>query len=169
MNKEELIKEVKNLKYHNASKRSWIDQELVLGLIDQLDKPQEIEVPEVVNRYIQEAREYNWELQDLLKYIDDEYDEKLSRWFYQDYNQEKLALAWINGYEIKQERYLVKMKGIRENDAYLNYNYQNKKWYFDNRINGDTIKTYHTRETLKQAGFGWVFDCPGIEIKDVSE
>lgn len=165
MNKEELIKEIKELKYHNASKRSWIDQELVLGLIDQLDKPQEVKVPEVVNKYIQEARECNWDLQDLLKYIDDEYDEELSRWFYHDCNQETLALAWINGYEIEQKRYLVKMKGIRESDAYLNYNYQDKEWYFDNQINGDTVKTYHTREKLESAGFGWVFDCPGIEVK----
>ena len=169
MNKEELIKEVKNLKYHNASKRSWIDQELVLGLIDQLDKPQRVEVPEVVNEYIQEAREYNWDLQDLLKYIDDEYDEKLSRWFYHDCNQETLALAWINGYEIEQERYLVKMKGIRESDAYLNYNYQDKEWYFDNRINGSTIKTYYTREELEKAGFGDVFNSPLFEVEEVEE
>lgn len=167
MTKEELIKEIKKLRYHNASKKSWIDKELVLGLIDQLDEPKEVKVPEIVSEYIQEAMEYNWDLQDLLKYIDDEHDEELSRWFDHDCNQETLALAWINGYKIEQERYLVKMKGIRESDAYLNYNYQDKEWYFDNRINGDTVKTYHTREKLESAGFGWVFDSPSIEVKEV--
>lgn len=27
----------------------------------------------------------------------------------------------------------------------------------------------HTRKELEEAGFGWVFDCEGIEIKEVEE
>lgn len=27
----------------------------------------------------------------------------------------------------------------------------------------------HTRKELEQAGFGWVFDCPGIEVEEVEE
>lgn len=171
MNKEELIKRIDELPYFEGpiADTVAVNREWILKSIEQLDEPQEVEVPEVVNQYIQEAREYNWNLQDLLKYIDDEYDEELSRWFYHGCNQETLALAWINGYKIEQKRYLVRMKGIRENDAYLNHDSDNEKWYFDNRINGDAVKSYHTREKLERAGFGWVFDCPGIEIKEVSE
>ena len=25
----------------------------------------------------------------------------------------------------------------------------------------------HTRKQLEEAGFGWVFDCPGIEIEEM--
>lgn len=27
----------------------------------------------------------------------------------------------------------------------------------------------HTRKELEEAGFGWVFDCPGIKIEEVTE
>lgn len=170
MNKKELIERINKLPCFEGpiAVTVTVNREWILKSIEQLDEPQKVKVPEFVNKYIQEAREYNWDLQDLLKYIDDEHDEKLSRWFYHDYNQETLALAWINGYEIEQEeRYLVKMKGIRESDAYLNHDSDNKKWYFDNRINGNTVKSYHTREELESSGFSWVFDCPGIEVKEV--
>ena len=33
----------------------------------------------------------------------------------------------------------------------------------------DAIRTNHTYEELEQAGFGWVFDCPGIEVEEVEE
>lgn len=170
MNKEELIEKYKNEYLEFCDSHSarvfhsfWDD-------LKKLDEPRKIKVPEIVNQYIQDAREYNWDLQDLLKYIDDEYNEELSRWFYHDCNQETLALAWINGYEIEQEeRYLVKIKGITEGGAYLNCEHISNKWYFNNRINGDNIKTHHTRKELEEAGFGWMFNCPVIEIKEVSE
>lgn len=25
----------------------------------------------------------------------------------------------------------------------------------------------HTRKELEEAGFGWVFDCPGVEVEEV--
>lgn len=169
MNKQELIERVNELTI--VSKQilnvKLVDQYDVIKLIEQLDEPQEVKVPKFVSDYIREAIEYNWDLQDLLKYVDDEDSEKLKEWFYDEYNQKTLALAWIYGYDIEEKRYLVKMKGIKESDAYLNCDYQDKKWYFDNRINGNTVETYHTREQLESAGFGWVFDCPGVEVKEV--
>lgn len=92
---------------------------------------------------------------------------KLKGYFESENNQETFARAWLDGYTVEEKRYLVKMKGIKESDAYLNCDHQDKKWYFDNRINGNTVETYHTRKGLEDAGFDWVFDCPGIEIKEV--
>lgn len=31
----------------------------------------------------------------------------------------------------------------------------------------DTELKIHTRKELEEADFGWVFDCPGIEIEEV--
>ena len=31
------------------------------------------------------------------------------------------------------------------------------------------FRTEHTRKELEEAGFGWVFNCPGIEIEEVEE
>lgn len=38
-------------------------------------------------------------------------------------------------------------------------------WYFADDENGPVVGTHHTRDELENAGFGWVFDCPGIEIE----
>ena len=31
------------------------------------------------------------------------------------------------------------------------------------------LRRKHTRKDLKEAGFGWIFDCEGIEIEEVEE
>lgn len=39
----------------------------------------------------------------------------------------------------------------------------------ESRMEIDAIRTEHTRKQLGEAGFGWVFDCPGIKIEEVEE
>lgn len=71
------------------------------------------------------------------------------------------------GYEVeKEKRYRVRMKGI-DVTSYLNHDIVQKVWFFSIEHNGFTVLTHHTRKELEQAGFGWVFDCPGIEIEEV--
>ena len=72
------------------------------------------------------------------------------------------------GYDVEEEkRYLVKMKGLREDTSYLNYDSIDAEWYFADAENGPAVGTHCTRKELESAGFGWVFDCPGIEIEEV--
>lgn len=69
------------------------------------------------------------------------------------------------GYEVeKEKRYRVNLKRNSEEIDYL----------VDTKTNGfrfySTIYTQrreHTRKEIEEAGFGWVFDCPGIEIEEV--
>lgn len=135
--------------------------------LQQLDKPQPVKVPQCVHKYIQEAKEYNWDLQDLMKSIDDEDSKDLQRWFYHECNQETLARAWLNGYEIEEEkRYLVKMKGMSEENTYLTFRFGHT-WMLSNFEECEEFRLHHTRKELEEARFGWVFDCPGIEIEEV--
>ena len=46
------------------------------------------------------------------------------------------------GYEVKEKRYTVRIRNL---DAYR----------------------FYTRKELEEAGFGWVFDCEGIEVEEV--
>lgn len=71
------------------------------------------------------------------------------------------------GYEVEKEtRYTVKFKGLCSENAYLSANLF--RTYWDVRENKDgSENTAHTRKELEGAGFGWVFDCPGIEVKEV--
>ena len=131
----------------------------VLKDLKQLDEPEKVKVPQCVHKYIQEAKEYNWDLQDLMKSIDDEDSKELQRWFYHECNQETLARAWLDGYEVEKEKqYLVKIKATKH---YLAKD-GNGKIFFSLAFKG-----YFTKKELEEAGFGWVFDCPGIEIEEV--
>jgi hypothetical protein len=140
----------------------------VLKDLDKLDEPQKPVVPEIVNAYIQDARECDWDIEDLFNSMKDEENEELLKWFYHECNQETLALAWINGYTVvKEKRYLVKMKGIDTNFNFLNRHRNENYWIFSNKEENTLYQTHHTRKELEDAGFGWVFDCEGIEIKEV--
>ena len=73
--------------------------------------------------------------------------------------------VWIK--ERKEKRFIVKMKGLNEDSNYLNYDSIDDEWYFTDDENGPAIGTHHTRKQLEEAGFGWVFDCEGIDIEEV--
>jgi hypothetical protein len=92
----------------------------------------------------------------------------LISWIKKTSNQEIFARAWIFGYEVEKEekRYLVKIKGLLQERCYLNYN-PGGVWLIYNQDNFDGYRAHHTRKELEEANFGWVFDCPGIEIEEV--
>ena len=70
------------------------------------------------------------------------------------------------GYTVeKEKRYLVKIRGFVECGDYFNYFVEAGHWAFSGPSNHPNVRTYHTRKELEEAGFGWVFDCPGIEIE----
>ena len=63
------------------------------------------------------------------------------------------------GYEVEKEKqYLVKIKATKH---YLVKD-GNGKIFFSLAFKG-----CFTKKELEEAGFGWVFDCPGIEIEEV--
>lgn len=73
------------------------------------------------------------------------------------------------GYTVeKEKRYLVKMKGMASNFRFLKYNLTTKNCYMGNDSEIQHARLYHTRKELEDADFGWVFDCPGIEIEELS-
>ena len=94
------------------------------------------------------------------------YYENVKRWI--DENGDLFARAWLDGYEVEEEkRYLVKMKGIDTNFNFLNRHRNENYWIFSSKDKNTLYQTQHTRKELEEADFGWVFDCPGIEIEEV--
>ena len=164
MNKQELVKKYEETIY------AIIATEEVLKDLKQLDEPQKPVVPPFVADYIKYAIENDWDLQDLFKYIEDEEDEKLLRWVYHERNQETLAAAWINGYTVeKEKRYLVKMRDLETGFNLLNRHKTENYWIFSSKDESVTYQVCHTRKELEEDGWGWVFDCPGIDIEEVEE
>ena len=54
-------------------------------------------------------------------------------------------------------------------NGYLARNKNLGTWYFGISGNDKNHCTNHTRKELEETGFGWVFDCPGIEVEEVTE
>lgn len=78
------------------------------------------------------------------------------------------AQAWVNGYKVEGEpKYTVEFKGIDDNYKFLNYGTSFKDWTFDDGKGAKGVRVAHTRKELEEADFGWVFDCPGVEVKEV--
>lgn len=72
------------------------------------------------------------------------------------------------GYEVKSEpRYTVRIKGVDGYATHLNQNLDNQEWFFASNDDIKGYRTKHTRKELESNGFGWVFDCPGVEVKEV--
>ena len=84
------------------------------------------------------------------------------------HNQDEFARAWLNGYEVEQPtKYSVQIKEVKYTYAYLKYNSKHNYWYFSDATVGTYFSVYHTKEDLEKAGFGWVFSCDGVEVKEL--
>ena len=166
MNKQELIKKYKRLEGVWNAPGAETARQIFLQDLEQLDEPQKVVVPQFVAEHIKHAKEIGRDLQDAMN--SSSIHEEVDEWLYTDNNMELFARAWLDGYEVEEEnRYIVKMKGLNEDNSYLNYDSIDDEWYFTDAENGPAVGTHHTRKQLEEAGFGWVFDCPGIKIEEV--
>ena len=165
MNKQELIEKLEQLSGYGS--RDYIERNEILNLVKQLDEPKPVKVPPFV------ADWYEKKKHDLNHYIWD----YIYNWNHQEESEFK---RWMNcsittfqtlvnmhqfGYEVeKEKRYTVK---IPKTDQYL-HSRDNVFFFFVTYVRpDDDPHNCHTRKELKEAGFGWVFDCPGIEIEEV--
>lgn len=85
-------------------------------------------------------------------------------------NKDVFARAWLDGYTVEKEKiYTVKVKAIL--GQYLGRYYLNNEeltpQFIRTQLTGKEKLPTFTRKELEEAGFGWVFDCPGIEILEV--
>lgn len=112
--------------------------------------------------------------------IDYDFWEYLVDWEQQEPNDFK---NWVNGeyntittlanmhqfgYEVEKEiRYTVRVKGIDGYTTHLNQNLDNQEWFFASNDDIKGYRTKHTRKELESNGFGWVFNCEGIDVEEV--
>ena len=142
-----------------------VDDSFIIESIE----PEKVKVPQFVADWIEECKAKEKNLLKSLLYT----PEGVNSWVSNSNNQETFALAWIFGYEVeKEKRYVVKMKGIKDPNSYLKYNRNTGHWFFGSLhiyVNDVDTKIYHTKKQLEEANFGWVFDCEGIKIEEVTE
>ncbi|MFS9229178.1 DUF1642 domain-containing protein [Streptococcus mitis] len=181
MNKQELIKRIGQLFAFGS--RDYIERNRVLDLVKQLDEPGKVKVPQCVDDWISFVKTNGLKFKNTYGFYeeiapsDDVYrvmyyifkesiaDKGIRKWVAD--NIDTFARAWLDGYEVKEEkRYRISMPKTR--------NYMNNAQFLcekDGKIfwcgEWHPFRTKFTRKELEEAGFGWVFDCPGIEIEEV--
>lgn len=141
-------------------------------VITDINKPKPV-VPQYVADWYEEHKdnlnESIWE--HLVNWDDANWDD-FHRWMSQpDVNGVITTLVNMHqfSYEVEEEiRYTVRIRNLNVENRFLSYNNFNDKWLFSERyISNDRFRITHTRKELEEGGFGWVFDCEGIEVKEV--
>ncbi|VLT26846.1 phage protein [Streptococcus pneumoniae] len=159
MNKQELIEKYKELENSSFDIAAIVVCQLILKDLEQLDEQKTVKVPQCVADWIEEARKACKDVVDFFEF--NFTNDEVGKWFMQELPFDLAARAWLDGYEVEEEkRYTVVMKETKQP---LYYNAVDKKLFFS--MGG--IATKFTRKQLEEAGLGWVFDCEGIEIEEV--
>lgn len=132
---------------------------------EKLNKPEKVKLPEFIEDWIFECQLLkDFSLRDALDsktiHLYAKNSEFVKKWLKVKKNQEIFARAWLFDYEAEKEpKYRVKLKNT---DDYLNET--ETGFHFYNNYKNNKI---FTRKELEYSDFGWVFDCPGIEIEEV--
>lgn len=160
MNKQELIKEFREVGIYSlnifGTEIKAIPTEIAITSIEQLDEPEKVKVPQFVADWITHSKNIGRSLFGAMSIFEE--NTEIKKWLQWADNQETFALAWIFGYEVEKEKLVkVRLKGIGQ--------------YLCNDETGlhfqHGFKTDFTKDDLEKLDFGWVFDCPGIEIEEV--
>lgn len=148
--------------FSHAKWREGYEQGKIEGMVER----EKVVVPQFVADWIEVCKEhlttslYTAMTPNFMKENNQSFD--LILWIKKASNQDLFARAWLDGYEVeKEKRYLVTLK----NRQPLVKSQSGSTLYFSQDITARNYKG--TQKELEEAKFGWVFDCPGIEIEEV--
>ena len=166
MNKEDLIKKYEELEGVWDANGAEIARQCFLRDLEQLNEidTKKVTVPQFVADWYEENKD-NLEI-NIFNYVyimNDNDNSTFKKWFVDSVTKPFQTLVNMHqfGYEVeKEKRYTVKMRATKQP---LFYNNMYEKIFFSS---GD-LATRFTRKELEEAGLGWVFDCPGVEVEEV--
>lgn len=122
----------------------------------------------VADWYEQHKISYDYELWDYLSSWEVQEEDNFKKWIGESYETDKPIITLVNmhqfGYEVEKKRYRVRLKAHKEKPDYLVMTNANGLRFYTDLY---TENREHTRKELESNGYGWVFDCEGIEIEEV--
>ena len=168
----EFGEEFGSMKYREGYEQGKLDGSWVGNQLKDADKIRrelnQVKIPQFIADYIEYAKNEDYHLLGAMNEARSHKNKNIEDWLHTDDNMELFARAWLNGYEVEEEkRYLVKVKGVNGYACYLNKGLLSKEYFFESKNEIGGCRTKHTRKQLEDDDFGWVFDCPGIEIEEV--
>ena len=170
MNVKELIEKYKRYEGKWNAKRAELARQIFLEDLKQLDEPRKVKVKQFVADWYEENKDdFEGNLYRCTHNIPSTFDgaklNEFERWFLNASTKPFQTLVNMHqfGYEVDEEkRYLVKIKASGQ--YIMNNPDENAVFFYSSRAYSKL-----TRKELEEAGFGWVFDCEGIEIEEVTE
>lgn len=184
MNKQELIEKIEALPISYSWDEPYLNKEVLLEVIKQLDEPEKVKVPQFVANWIANVKRNGFKFRNSSRFheeivsSDDVYrvmyyilregiaGEAIRIWV--NANRDAFARAWLDGYEVeKEKKYKIVMLNIASSGGVLTRIKHDDSWIWIDTLGTIVEGRTHTRKELEQAGFGWVFDCEGIEIEEV--
>lgn len=177
MNKQELIEKYEKLEGVCKDPGAEIARLIFLEDLKELDKPQKVQVPQfVADWYEANKDDFEIALFRCIDHIPSVYDEgdlnEFEEWIIDSETKPFQTLVNMHqfGYEVeKEKRYYVRFKWIEESYSYLTLIKYLNAWTLSSIKLDKKFRSEHTKKQLEEASFGWVFDCPGIEIEEVTE
>jgi len=164
MNKQELIEKYKSYEGKWNAKRAELARQIFIEDLKLLEEPRKVKVKKFVADWYEEHKdEFEYNVWDWLSSKSElgKIDSKFAFWLNDVDNTPIQTLVNMHqfGYEVeKEKRYFVKVKATKH---YISKDGIGKIFF------SLAYKESFTKKELEDAGFGWVFDCPGIEIEEV--
>lgn len=170
MNKKQLIGKYKNLEGVWDAEGAELARQIFLQDLEQLDEQQKPVIPQFVADWIEYCKFTHIDLQHALivgdvyfyNYANQKDFSKLKAFLETENNQENFARVWLDGYEVEKEK---RYKVTLSNGQPLVKPFNRPNIYFSQNILDLNYKA--TKKELEEVGFGWVFNCEGIEVEEV--
>lgn len=178
----EFEKDFSHAKWREGYEQGKLEGEWVGNQLKDADKIRrelnQVKVPQFVADVIEGAREQSPELEDALHYTWGNGTKEFTEWYNKKSNRDLFARAWLDGYIVeKEKKYEIKLLNQNDRDLYLvnqNANLADKYGHFSPVVLLFTKSTFFsekcyklTKKEVVSNGFGWVFDCPGVEVQEV--
>ena len=166
MNVQRLIEKYKKLEGVWDAEGAESARKIFLQDLQQLDEPEKVKVPQCVADWCEKNKD-DFEtslfqcIYELFKKRNDSELNEFENWVIDENTKPFQTLVNMHqfGYEVeKEKRYLVK---IRATKHYIAKDGTGKIFF------SLAYKESFTKKELEEAGFDWVFDCPGVEIEEV--
>ena len=174
MKVQRLIEKYKKLEGVWDAEGAELARQIFLQDLEQLDEQKPVKVQQCVADWYEENKD-DFEtslfqcIYELFKKCNDSELNEFENWVIDENTKPFQTLVNMHqfGYEVeKEKRYRVKLKNNSEEIDYLVDTETNGFRFYSNIY---TKRREHTLKELEEAGFGWVFDCEGVEIEEVEE
>jgi len=174
-----------SMKYREGYKQGKFEGAWVGNQLKDADKIRQelnkVRVQQCVADWIEYCKARKITLAHALYHSEEAKNKSVYRWLFEESgSQEKFARAWLDGYTIEEEKkYKITLLNRNDGDLYLvnqNAGVSNKYGHFSPVVllftkgTNFSEKCYKlTKKEVVSHDFGWVFDCPGIKIEEVTD